>query len=95
MFVRNDKQSALKENPLRFLSRSFFILQGFCFFFYIFVTSYLVFIPLESVTLSFCENLFRSKYGHCAAILGSCFEGICKLQLISMKTGLKRQLVPL
>lgn len=95
MFVRNDKQSALKENPLRFLSRSFFYFAGFFFFFYIFVTSYLVFIPLESVTLSFCENLFRSKYGHCAAILGSCFEGICKLQLISMKTGLKRQLVPL
>lgn len=89
MFVRNDKQSALKENPLRFLSRSFFILQGFYFILYIFVTSYLVFIPLESVILSFCENLFRSKYGHCAAILGSCFEGICKLQLISMKTGLQ------
>lgn len=35
-----------------------------------------MFIPLESVILSFCENLFRSKYGHCAAILGSCFEGI-------------------
>lgn len=87
MFVRNDKQSALKENPLRFLSRSFLFCRVF--FIYIFVTSYLVFIPLESVTLSFCENLFRSKYGHCAAILGSCFEGICKLQLISMKTGLQ------
>lgn len=87
MFVRNDKQSALKENPLRFLSRSF--LFGRVFILYIFVTSYLVFIPLESVILSFCENLFRSKYGHCAAILGSCFEGICKLQLISMKTGLQ------
>lgn len=88
MFVRNDKQSALKENPLRFLSRSFLFCRVF-FILYIFVTSYLVFIPLESVILSFCENLFRSKYGHCAAILGSCFEGICKLQLISMKTGLQ------
>lgn len=87
MFVRNDKQSALKENPLRFLSRSFLFCRVFIL--YIFVTSYLVFIPLESVILSFCENLFRSKYGHCAAILGSCFEGICKLQLISMKTGLQ------